>query len=211
MAVAEAQSERQIKKSNRLVLFFILAIPVLVIVISTMVYYLADNRVIELGTVNRGVLVSPPLSIADIDFNETSGHDFVFSQSTPIWTLLVLYRGLCDDDCEQMLYLTRQVHTSLAKYHNKIRRVMVIASGSLAPAELTDLLVRYPDLKIVEAPDDQLLARINDTGIDLSDPGFFWVDPSGWLMMRYSTASIEQDVLSALGKDVIKDAKRLIK
>lgn len=229
-AVFEKLTEQEIKRRNRRVLFFIFAVPVLVVLLSTMMYYLADSNVVEMGTVNRGTLINPPLSLNDllrqnadsavlefdgaidgvIDGVRDKTSAAIVDGTEPKWTLLLLLEGECGEYCKKLMYLTRQTHTALPKQHKKIRRVL-LSDGALNADVRQAMITEYPELEWSTGNPAAVIDALAQAGIQHGDGDFYLVDPAGWLMMQYHAGSLDQDELNALGKDVIRDAKRLIK
>ncbi len=152
----------------------IFAIPVIVLLMSTALYYLVDEQRMELGTVNKGQLISPPLQFAELAMHALDGEQFHYDQPAPKWTF-VAFGGLdCNDACEQILYVKRQTNTALGKKMNRVRRVYVTVDGALDPM-FEELLAReYPHLIVLAIQKADVDKLFSNTGIDpYADNVFF--------------------------------------
>lgn len=139
------------------------------------------------GTTNQGELISPPINGAEISAR---------LEKLESWGLLQPAGRACDSDCEQMLYLSRQVVTGLGKDAGRISR-MLIVPGDLSD-EFRDLLGReHPDVEVIAA-ETGLLDAVSE-----ESPLLFLVDPNGNVMMYYSTEKA--------GKPMLRDLKHLLR
>ncbi len=59
--MSEQRVDQEQTKKNRKVILGIFGIPALVLILSSLLYYLVESSVVDLGTVNNGELVVPPL------------------------------------------------------------------------------------------------------------------------------------------------------
>jgi len=190
----------------------IVGIPVLVIVLSSVLYFLVNNKSVDLGTVNNGILVQPPLALVELSIKALSGEDFDYSKPEPKWAFVVFAGHHCDEDCAPMLYTARQSITALGKKMNRVRLIYVTTSGTISDKLQQQFDKEYRGMDVVVMDSATILALFADSGVDpLTGKQFFVVDPRGWLMMQYQLELSDQDSLNVLGKAVVKDMKRLIK
>ena len=197
--------------ANRIALVLIFAIPVAVILGSTLLYYLADSRAIDLGTANRGQLITPPVKIATLKLRDSSDQPLDYSQPKPRWSYLMFGDRRCEDMCERMLFLTGQTHKLLGKKIDKVQRIYVGLDGEVD--ESLQLLIdeQSRSLKLAYADRDAVTKALSKLEVNpLADNILFLVDPGGWVMMYYVAENTGQLTLSQLSKDMIKDIKRLI-
>lgn len=196
---------------NRRVLLGIFGIPALVFALSSILYYLVDSGVIELGTVNNGELIVPPLHLTDIHLQRMDGSEFDYSQPEPLWTFLVIGDDACNGDCERMLYVARQSVVALGKKMNQMRLGYLTQTGSIDTQLEQRFETEYRGIEVFTAKEDQLQALFADSVANTAQPRtFFVVDPQGWLMMYYQAEATDQDSLNTLGKAVVSDMKRLL-
>ncbi|WP_336367788.1 hypothetical protein [Marinobacter sp. C2H3] len=169
--------------------------------LATVMYYtgwLTPN-----GQTNRGELIQPPLPVAGLALQtadgEPLGHRFGPAVGEPQWLLLVV-AGRCGADCEQLLYLTRQVNIALGKNANRVSRAALLAevSDDLA-GRWSEAYGRTERLSVMPGQ----TPAWPDGLVPASAPGVLLVDPHGNLVMRYGP--------SHTGKDILTDLKHLLK
>lgn len=199
------------KRGKRL-LSLILGIPIAVILLSSAVYYLAKENIINFRTVNRGTLINPVMQLGDLHPQRIDGGEFLFDRAESRWVFMIVGGRDCVDDCERMLYLTRQTHTALGKKVDRVERIYLAVDGPLS-ANLRDFIeAEHSDMTVLYADGTAFLSNLKSLEIDPFDPrAFYVVDPLGWVMMYYRAGDTEQQTLTTLGKDVLKDMGRLIK
>lgn len=194
------------------ILSLMLGLPVVVILASTMLYFMAERGDIDLGTVNRGELISPPLAFADQKPQMISGGDYLFDQADSKWVFLVVGGADCTGSCERMLYLTRQTHTALGKKGPRIERTYLSLDGKLSPALSEFLAAEHSSMKQVSMSREAFYGLFKGRDIDVASAAqFFVIDPRGWLMMRYPVSDLSDAAISDKGKEIIKDMKRLLR
>jgi len=173
-------------KASRTKLLVLIAIAFVPILIAFLLFrYLPDWR--PEGTTNQGELIIPPLNGKEISAD-------LLRVNT--WVLLQPSGTSCDDGCEQMLYLSRQVVTGLGKNSARIGR-MVVVPGTVSDGFEQHLQQEHRDVTVVEA-DAGLLNQVSP-----ERPLLFVMDPNGNIMMYYS--------LEKAGKPMLKDLKHLLK
>lgn len=196
--------------SSKLILSLIVGIPLLVIAFSSVLYQLANRDVIELGTVNNGTLIQPPVAIADLQPQHRNGEAVEFNLADSLWQFVVVGDADCDQHCEAMLYLTRQTHTALGKKMNRVGRMYLNLSEDYSGA-LDKLLIDEHEKLTSAFVDPRAYQQLKQLVLEDEAMGFYVVDPKGWIMMVYRLPNLEQDTLTSAGKLVIKDMKRLLR
>lgn len=138
------------------------------------------------GTTNRGELISPSL-----DGAEMSTELATFNT----WVLIQPVDGDCDEKCQKMLYLSRQVVTGLGKDANRVKRVVMMSPD--APDLMEHLKGEHPDVKVVSG------VTTVEPIMALDGPVLLLMDPNHNVMMLYS--------LDTAGKPMLRDLKHLLK
>lgn len=194
---------------QRLELILLFALPIVGILLMTGYYFYVIESQTEMGTHNKGVLVSPPKPLMELGIT-SSGKPFKLSDGSGNWTFLVVGSEQCSETCQQQLYLTRQTKEALGKYKLRIRNIYLMldqAEKQQPTAALVTLLGdEYADhvLLHVDASAFQVWANQVEPALNtLPSVQFYIVDPAGWLMMYYGE---EHNY-----KQVISDMKFLIK
>ena len=201
-------TETNNRTGGRAILLLIAGLPVTMILASTWLWYFVERGDIDiigaLGTANSGELLPEPLNIRALEFEAADGSQASLATSEPKWTLMLVNDGpSCDADCNELLYLTRQIRIAIGRDYQRTQRLLVVdtpletiqttgeavagESGSNSESTLAGALLpllerEHVDLKVwrrngqVVVPDGQLMPN-----------SWSLVDPSGWVMMRFST------------------------
>ena len=148
---------------------------------------------IPTGTTNNGTLVSPSVSITALPSAESLPAKWILMHPTP---------GTCDLTCQEMLYLSRQVHTALGKETSRVERYLVTRED--ISAEYAELLEAEHNvmghLRLKPGELEGLLPDIKDL---YQQQYVLLIDPNGNIMMYYS---LEQS-----GKPMMRDLKHLLR
>ncbi len=210
--MVEQAAERERIKKNRKVLLGIFGIPVLVIGLSSLLYFMVTSNVIKLDTVNNGELITPPLKFDELPFMTMDGKAFDYSQPEPKWAFVVFGDQFCAGDCEKMLYIARQSIVAMAKKMNRIRLIYVTTAYNIESSFYERIKSEYVGMDVLTISKSELDGLFHSAAVSpLQDRSFFVVDEHGWMMMTYQVPDTEQETLNTLGKAVIRDMKRLIK
>jgi hypothetical protein len=217
-------TETNNRTGGRAILLLIAGLPVTMILASTWLWYFVERGDIDiigaLGTANSGQLLPEPLNIRALEFEAADGSQASLATSEPKWTMLLVNDGpTCDADCNELLYLTRQIRIAIGRDYQRTQRLLVVdtpveaiqssgeadaresgskSENSLAGALLPQLQSDHVDLKVWRRNDQVVVPEGQ-----LMPDSWYLVDPSGWVMMRYST--------EVNYKDVIGDLKFLLK
>lgn len=196
------------QRSNKRTLLLILLTPVMVLIPFALIYWLADAGLMKYETFNRGELINPPIHIDELNLSNEQGRLLDYQQPEALWSLLIIGDRFCNDDCEKMLYLSRQVNTAMGKKANKLRRFYINRDG-LVSAQLKESLSRdYTKLRVLNITDSHALSQLPEFS---HRQGLYLVDRGGWIMMMYQSDNLQAATLNQLGKDLLRDLNRLIK
>jgi len=207
-------------KGNRIIFLSIVGIPVTIVLAATWLWYFVAKGDLDLvailGTVNHGTLIQPPRLLDDGHLEQRDGAVMAFAELAPQWTFLIPGGASCDTQCEQLLYLTRQIHQAMGKEISRIRRFYVSdthpARTQFEVAELSDQRPTPDNFSDYLASEQRGLKAFTVSGESreklfseyIHDPStWYLVDPAGWIMMYYNSA--------VPYKDVIADLKFLLK
>lgn len=109
------------------------------------------------------------------------------------WQLLVTTPGACAEDCRQLVYLARQIHTGLGREAGRASHALAMGAG---PAEGFE---DYPQLRLLPLNLQRYRALAPSDG----RPRLWIVDPHGNLVLRYDAG--------VRGQDVLRDLRHLLK
>lgn len=190
----------EVKNNSRMVLLLIAGLPLTMILAATWLWVYVEKGDIDLvdilGTANRGELLTPPRAMAELGVPAPAADN-------ADWTILIPAHNACDQQCEHLLYYTRQIRTAMGKYTHRIRLTALVFD----PALLTELALRteaeHPNLEFLYTPQSRWQQLMDDVDSRDVAPGYYLMDPRGWIMMSYQP--------EADGKDVMVDLKFLLK
>jgi len=176
-------------KNNRRVPALIMGSLVLVVFASTLLFRAAVTGKIDLpavlGTKNNGVLITPPQPIADLPLQDSNGEPFNYASQEKLWSIIVPAAAHCDDQCEQTLYLTRQIHIALGKDTDRVRRYVLTTQLPL-DTDFQNLLKQHPNVVVLKTTDADYANYFGRIKLQPTQQHqYLLVDPMGWLMMYY--------------------------
>lgn len=177
-------------KKNKTVPAIILGSLILVILISTLLFRASITGQINLpellGTKNKGVLIQPPRAIAELPLTLSNGEIFEHAKQPKQWSIVIPVAAHCDEQCQQNLYLTRQIHVALGKNSDRVRRYLIATEFPL-DSEFEDLLKQHPKLEVLRAGSNEFAQYFSRSNLQpIENHQYFILDPEGWLMMYYN-------------------------
>tara|TARA_E500000081_G_C6118806_1_gene346669 strand:+ start:236 stop:874 length:639 start_codon:yes stop_codon:yes gene_type:complete len=204
------------QRGGRAILLLIAGLPVTMILAATWLWYFVERGDIDivgaLGTANSGVILSEPANIKSRAFTATDGTDTSLDQLEPKWTFMIVQQGdVCDVQCNELLYLTRQIRIAIGRDFNRIQRVLIVDTPAAQMVSTEDSSeASSPLLAALDKEHSDLQVWLADGQPVIPErhvDGFAWylVDPSGWVMMRYAAQVNYKDVISDL-KFLLKNA-----
>jgi len=137
------------------------------------------------GTTNRGELLDPIVSVADLKISAVDGNA---SMTSGQWWLVVVESDGCPQECQTAVHQLHQLHILLGRDASRVRRALVVVGD--APLE-ESVRKNYPELVLFNARADVLR------------PGVYIVDPLGNVVLRYDYRDAD--------KPVLEDMKQLLK
>ncbi len=207
-------TERLGNKNGRVVILLIAGLPVTMILAATWLWFFVAHGDLDLvglvGTGNNGRLVETPINVSEWSFADETGAELVWSDLGPRWKFVLPQPStLCSEDCQERLYKTRQIHIAVGRDFNRVSRIIALPQSRLSSSNYSE---DFENLMTRVRTDHKglLIARFGKQDWMVLDalaksygPGWFLVDPAGWVMMFYD------DKLSY--KEVLRDLKFLLK
>lgn len=152
---------------------------------------------------NHGELIQPAVPVAELNLLDADGQPleirFGPDLRDPKWMMIVAAQT-CGEDCEQLLYLARQVNIALGKNANRMSRSAWIGT---VPAELQSRwrneYSSMERLRLEPGAEPAWPAAVDPA----ESPRIMVVDPFGNVMMHYGNEHT--------GKEMLEDLKQLMK
>jgi hypothetical protein len=163
----------------------ILLMPFLVVSLATIVFYTGIG--IPRATSNKGVLLIPPRQIDELGLRDAKAESWGWESGSGGWGIVYVGAASCTADCQERLTLARQVHKSIGREQDRVRRYYLATADSLDPATAAYLDKEHPGLRVLHASEAGvrgLLGREGDPE-PLASQALYLVDPRGFVMMYY--------------------------
>lgn len=197
---AQHPSPEQVRRGRRMALL-LFAVGFGPMILATIMFY--TGWLNPGGHTNRGVLLDPVAPVSQLQLQGAGGTPladrFGPLQSDSRWMLMVV-AGSCDERCESLLYLARQVNIALGKNASRVERAAWLGS---MPASLASRWQQDYGLMERLAPVGDVAPQWPDGVRPDEQPRILLVDPFGNVIMHYGSEHT--------GKDMLKDLKHLLK
>lgn len=187
---------------SRYLLLILMLIPIVVVLMASFVFFTGIGM--PDGTRNKGVLISPPQQINDIELLDKQGERKTIEQiKESDWTFLIAHPANCDETCRKKFWENRQTRIALGKYQGHIRRVWLVTDGQIDNETQEWVSREHPDMQLLFASSAAWQQLLQKSMVDQNAAQFYLVDPRGFVMMYYTAGQTY--------KDVITDMKFLLK
>ncbi len=189
------------KKRNPYTVWFVVMAFIAPVVLAYTTFFFVDVK----SFINHGEILNPIVHIETFELKNDSGEVIAKNDLTYKWRLISFVGKDCNQECEERLFDTRQIHTSIGKDQHRVSRMFI----HLQPAgdALNKLIAEtHPDVIHVNGNKEIIIkalgANINDkAGITANET--YIMDPMGNVMMRFT---VEQP-----NKEFLYDLKKLLK
>lgn len=202
-----------------LVLFFgAFLLPVLVAY-----FLLATGWWTDAGTVNRGELLTPPITLPPTfheklytPSNNAPTNDQLATEKKP-WVVLAAIDDTCTTSCKNALMLARQTRTLLGPERRRVQMTLIHTQPLDADTQLL-ISQSFPSLNVISVPkthhSNVLAALRNRTRLlphnSSAQSQLLIVDPLGNGMLLHTVIEDQKQAILQ-GKGFVKDLKRLLK
>lgn len=176
--VDAALEDEQRTRLGRLRLFIILLVCAAPVVASYVTYYWIRPE----GTRAFGELINPQRDLPVLTATNLQGQPIPLAQLRGQWLFVAVGEGACKLECENLLYVQRQLHKALGKEADKVERVWLVNDNATVSPKLVEALQGATVLRVNPTELAQWLEAA--PGKQLSDH-LYLVDPMGHWMMRF--------------------------
>lgn len=139
------------------------------------------------GAMNKGELISPPLSLETIELPEK------FQRK---WLLIYPQMGECTARCENAKYAIKQVHQALGKEMDRVEPIMLTQS----------LPENSENINLLNVSEEIINQVFNGYAID----AIFLADPLGNIMLKFELTDDKQAMVMR-SREILSDLKKLLK
>lgn len=173
-AVRSAQSGR----GARWKLLALLLVCVAPVVASYFTYYVIRPE----GHRNFGSLIEPQRPMPSLPTVDLQGRTGNLTALKDQWLLVSVAPAACPADCQQRLYLQRQLRESLGKEKDRVDRVWIVNDSTPVSDVLKPAL---RDATVLQVPAQQLATWLEPQAGQPTSAHLYLVDPMGNWMMRF--------------------------
>ena len=137
------------------------------------------------GHSNYAALIEPPRAMpADLPLADLEGRPVNATTLRGHWLLVVVGRGGCDSDCEQRLYMQRQLREMAGRERDRIDKLWLVTDDAAVAPALRAALAAAPGTKVLRVPSQALQRWLAPAGGESLESHLYLVDPMGRWMMR---------------------------
>lgn len=134
---------------------------------------------------NYAALIEPPRAMpADLPLADLEGHPVNAASLRGHWLLVVVGHGACDTDCEQRLYMQRQLREMAGRERDRIDKLWLVTDDAPVAPALRAALGAAPGTKVLRVPAPALQQWLAPAGGESLESHLYLVDPMGQWMMR---------------------------
>jgi len=178
VASDDAKRRTALGRARMLLVLLVCASPV---VASYLTFYVLRPE----GRSNYATLIDPSraapagLALADLD-----GRSINVASLKGQWLLVVVGRGACDKDCEQRLFLQRQLREMTGRERERIDKLWLVTDDAPISPALRAALAATPAVQVLRVPGSELSQWLAPAPGESLESHLYVVDPMGQWMMR---------------------------
>ena len=173
-----AQTDAKRTAMGRLRMLLVLLVCAAPVVASYFTYYVVRPE----GRRNFGDLIEPVRALPDVKAQALNGDVLPLPSLKGQWLLISVSGGNCQADCQQQLYLQRQILAGLGKDRARTEWVWLVSDNADIPSNIMPGLKEATVLRV--SPDALVQWLEPAQGQQLQDH-LYLVDPHGQWMMRF--------------------------
>ena len=179
-SVAASEAERR-TASGRLKMLLVLLACIAPVAASYFAFYVLR----PVARSNYATLIEPSREIpAALPLTDLDGRSVSASSLKGQWLIVAVGRGSCDADCEQRLFMQRQLREMTGRERDRIDKVwLVIDEAPIAP-QLRAALAAAPATQVLRVPAAALQKWLQPAAGESLESHLYIVDPMGQWMMR---------------------------
>ncbi len=174
----EARRRTVLGRAKMLLVLLICAAPV---VASYLTFYVLRPE----GRSNYGTLIEPSRTMpVDLPLVDLDGARVGVASLKGQWLLIVVGRGGCDKDCEQRLFLQRQLREMTGRERDRIDKLWLVTDAAPITPTLRAALAAAPAVQVLRVPGPALAEWLAPAAGESLESHLYVVDPMGQWMMR---------------------------
>jgi hypothetical protein len=165
-------------RAKMLLVLLVCAAPV---VASYLTFYVLRPE----GRSNYGTLIEPARGVpADLPMVDLDGARVSATSLKGQWLLVVVGRGGCDAECEQRLFMQRQLREMTGRERDRIDKLWLVTDEAPIAPGLRAALAAAPAVQVLRVPGPALASWLAPAAGESLESHLYVVDPMGQWMMR---------------------------
>ena len=167
------------------------------------------------GTINQGVLVTPPVDFDSLTITTGNGTEPTAFNREKQWWIAYLVPATCDAACRNSLLEMRQTQTATGPYQKRVSTLLIEHENS-DPTAAKWAAENAPEMQTARVPQSEWQEHVGSASLQnnpeaISNAGqLYLIDPMGAIFMTYPGQSDAQAAIKQ-GKGMLKDLQRVLK
>lgn len=167
--------------SGRLQMLLVLLACAAPVIASYLTFYVIRPE----GRANYATLIAPTRSLSlDLPLTDLDGQAVSPTSLKGQWLVVVVGRSDCDADCEQRLFLQRQLREMTGRERERIDKVWLVTDDAPIRPALRAALAAAPPTLVLRVPAAALAQWLAPAAGESLESHLYVVDPMGEWMMR---------------------------
>lgn len=181
-ALPAADPLRQAEQTGRgrRTMAFVLLLCALPVLASYFLFYVVQPK----GRAYGDLIGAQPLLPSDLSLRTLDGTLVEASSLKGQWLLVVVDGGSCVGDCEERLYLQRQLREMLGRERDRLDKLWLIADDAPVQPDLRRTLEATPAMQLLRVDQAALAAWLQPAAGQAMTAHLYLVDPMGRWMWR---------------------------
>jgi hypothetical protein len=181
MPVPELADAARRTARGRLKMLLVLAVCAAPVVASYFTYFVIRPE----GRSNYSELIEPARPMpADLPLTDLAGNAVAAEMLKGQWLMLVVSGGACDDTCERLLWVQRQLRETLGRDKDRVDKIWLINDGAEPRPETLKAVTTVAPATVLRVPATALSAWLQPAAGRRLEQHMAIIDPMGNWMMR---------------------------
>ncbi|CAM8639522.1 MAG: hypothetical protein EAZ54_00260 [Curvibacter sp.] len=177
-------------RGGRLRMLLVMLVCAAPVIASYFTYYVIRPE----GRRNFGELIDPQRPLPVVEAKNLTGESVMLPTLKGQWLFVSVAGGACEAQCQQHLYLQRQLRETLGKEKDRLDRVWLINDDAPVPPEIIPAL---KDATVLRVPPAALAQWLQAGEGHALNEHLYVVDPLGNWMMRFPAGLNAETALKA--------------
>jgi len=180
MPAPQLQSDARRTRAGRIKMLLVLLVCAAPVAASYFSYFVLRPQ----ARTNYSSLIQPTRSLPPLPLRKLDGTPVEAASLHGQWLLLALGPADCGTDCQQRLYMQRQLREMLGRERDRVDKLWLVTDAAELPPAMRTALAADPSLQALRVPRDALAAWLQPEAGRALEQHLYLVDPMGEWMMR---------------------------